>query len=767
MDRHVVNSTLSTLVKREHLRKTSVVGVKGDRHDIYYFPTFTLESPEMVEFLDKTLNKKEVIPHWDKFDRANDIVIDELSQRIGDVGQPDQSQGGAKGGEGISANGRRGGGAFPGPGDDPATVKDYFRRQSIVVGASYGARYGPYSRARQLHKWLASITYSGESSPLIAHKDDDGFVLTHDTFVSAMPLVIFTSIVPLPIESDELRQFLDDPSHLSLPLSLVPSNILSVLRPSLNKRKQAVWNTISTLMKFKLLSPLVEASGPSRSQRSFVTPVQAQSATHWRFNTTVPVYSFAQDEAPLVSLANLDSVDAVRQYWTSLQRYATILIDPLPMEEPAKLEGSGYPLKFDGIGAFVKRLRLKSKWKDGYHFLPDQRKFLTNLVTTDPNLVNSNQDRSNEIEVWADALFAPVNVVVEYLQSVESKARQTVEAELNPSRRKKKRRVTKSQGGGGGGGGVGDDEWEEVEEGGVSADAAATALHRKVQEIAAQRERDWTTIVDKFRADHQQPPLDPNILGYLQRRFLDPRRQIDAVQLLFELRQLLPEPPPLAAEDETLRSVVPHNLRRLARQAKDPYNIAQQPNIRKRVRSQVTKSRPTTTTTTAPRSSASAGGGGGASGRPSMIGARSSPQPIEYGTQDEFLSQPAIPRPDTESGRRVRNFYTSEQDELLLDAVAVLKARMKKLSTRIQYGVLERLFKGHKASVLRSRSMVLLKKPEEQIYHDRLVEAWLKVYEQRKDTDENLQDPNEGSMTDFDIASFIRCLRQHVNKRAM
>jgi len=416
MDRHVVNSTLSTLVKREHLRKTSVVGVKGDRHDIYYFPTFTLESPEMVEFLDKTLNKKEVIPHWDKFDRANDIVIDELSQRIGDVGQPVQSQGGAKGGEGISANGRRGGGALPGPGDDPATVKDYFRRQSIVVGASYGARYGPYSRARQLHKWLARITYSGESSPLIAHKDDDGFVLTHDTFVSAMPLVIFTSIVPLPIESDELRQFLDDPSHLSLPLSLVPSNILSVLRPSLNKRKQAVWNTISTLMKFKLLSPLVEASGPSRSQRSFVTPVQAQSATHWRFNTTVPVYSFAQDEAPLVSLANLDSVDAVRQYWTSLQRYATILIDPLPMEEPAKLEGSGYPLKFDGIGAFVKRLRLKSKWKDGYHFLPDQRKFLTNLVTTDPNLVNSNQDRSNEIEVWADALFAPVNVVVEYLQ---------------------------------------------------------------------------------------------------------------------------------------------------------------------------------------------------------------------------------------------------------------------------------------------------------------------------------------------------------------
>jgi transcription factor C subunit 3 len=104
----------------------------------------------------------------------------------------------------------------------------------------------------------------------------------------------------------------------------------------------------------------------------------------------------------------------------------------------------------------------------------------------------------------------------------------------------------------------------------------------------------------------------------------------------------------------------------------------------------------------------------------------------------------------------------------LLDAVAVLKARVKTIDSRISYGVLERLFKGHKSSVLRSRSLVLLKKPEESAYHDRLVECWLKVYDERKKAgDENLDDPNDKSMTDFDIASFIRCLRQNVDKRAL
>ncbi|GAA5970358.1 hypothetical protein JCM3765_000362 [Sporobolomyces pararoseus] len=756
MDRHVVNSTLSTLVKREQLKKTSVIGAKGERHDLYYSPSIELDSPEMKSFLDQTINNKKEVAHWDKFDRAEDIIIDELSQDIGNSNQNGGRAGGGGGEQGTLPFGRS---DFPQPQDGPTEVRDYFRRQPIVVGASYGARYGAFSRARQLHKWLASFLFSDQPpQELLAHQDDQGFVLTHETFVAAMPLIIFTSIVPLPIESDELRQFLAEPNNLFLPLRQVPPNILSIVRPSLNKRKQAVWKTISTLMSFRLLSPLVESipsTGSSRNSKMFATPVQAQSATHWRFNKTVPVYAFALDDAPLISLATLDSLESVSKYWTTLQKLATTIVNPLPVEEdPSKLRDSDFSLKFDCVSALLKRLRLKSKWKDAYHLIPDQRKFLLSLVQVDPNLVNSSQDRSKDLETWADALYAPVSTVVDFLQLAERRARQTVEAELNS--KSKKRRIRKSEPGasGEGVGGREDDEWEEIED--EEKDAAASALHRKVQELAAQRQRDWTTIVDKFKLEHQQPSLDPDILSYLQRRFIDPRRQIDAVQLLFELRQLLPEPI-LAPGDELLRTVVPRNLRQLARQAKDPYAVSKQPNIRKRVRAAATSQ----SRAVVPRPTPA---------RPSVIPSatsRRSPEPIEYGDQNEFLSQPAAPRPGPESGRRVRNFYTSEQDELLLDAVAILKARMKTINSRISYGVLERLFKGHKSSVLRSRSIVLLRKPEEQAYHDRLVEAWINIYNELRDTDENLKDPNFNSMTDFDIASFIRCLRSNVDKRAL
>ena len=756
MDRHVVTSTLGTLAKREQLRKTTTMGVKGDRHDIYYLPSIALDSPEMTSFLDKTL-QKEKTAHWDRLDRAQDIVIDEAVE----VG----AEGGVTGGGGIAGTQSSSTTitGLPKPEDDFSEVKDFFRRQPGVVGASYGARHGAFSRARQLHKWLASFIFSSSDDRYLAHQDSDGYVLTHATFVSAMPLAVFKRIVPLPIESDELKSFLDDSNNDSLPLHLVPPNIHSMLRPSLNKRKQAVWNTLTTLMTLNLLTPLV-SSGIERTKQSFIVPNRPQAATHWRFNTTVPIYAFAEEETPLVTISHLENMTSVSEFWSTLQQFSTVISElPRPMDD-ATLAQSGFPLQFEGFKSFLTKLRIKTKWKDSYHLIPDQRNYLSRLARADPGLVDPSIDRSEDLETLADALYAPVDVVVDYLHAAARKARKAAESELNAERRKKRRRVRKSDKGDGDEGDGEEAEWEDIEEEEnqqASSTEAATALHRKVRELAAQRERDWTTLFDKFLDQHEQPKLDQDIVDYLHRRFIDPRKQIDAPQLLFELRQLLPEPSTQDGDD-LLKTIVPQNLRRRARQAKDPYAISRQPTIRKRVRAQKSKGG----SDSSPRSRGAAAATPSSS-QPSYL-RKETPQPIEHGDQNEFLSQPAAPRPPMESGKRVRNYYSSEQDELLLDAVAILKARVKTIDSRISYGVLERLFKGHKASTLRSRSIVLLKKPEEQAYHDRLVDAWLETYAQRKEEeDENLRDPNEKSMTDFDIASFIRCLRQHVDKRAL
>ncbi|GAA5943039.1 uncharacterized protein JCM15063_006281 [Sporobolomyces koalae] len=738
MDRLVIQSALGTLVKRDQLRKTSVVGPKGNRHDIYYLPSIKLDDPAMIAFLDKTVNKQKPAHIWTRLNRAENIVLDDLSQDNGGTGTTIEGQGGLEPSQvEITAS------QMPQPHmQDIEEIKDYFRLQPTVIGASYGCRYGMFSRARQLHKWLASFVFSNPSSEYLARSTTEGAILTHATLVAAMPLVVFTSIVPLPFESDELREYLKDPANLFKPLSAIPPRIHAIIRPSFNKRKQAVWDTISTLITLKLLVPLCESAGDR--DKPFVEPVRAKAATHWRLNSTVPVYAFVEAQVPLVAVAHLDSMDSVTEFWANLQRSSTVAAS-LPDQDrpdPSSLAAEyRFPERFEGNKAFMLRVRLKSKWEDGYHLGPDQRTFLSELVRLDPDLVDGQNDRMDEIAKYADALLAPVDVVSDYLHMEHKRALFAIEVAMRPKR--PKRRKVNDQG---------DEEveWEDVEQEGANvADQdranAQSALHRKVQELAAQRRRDWKTIVDKFIAEHESPKLDSDVLAYLERRFLDPRKQIDAVQLLFELRQLLPNPT-VQPGDENLRTTLPLILRRRVRHAQDPYAIMREPTIRRRVRAQGAQS-------FLPR-------------RQSTSDQRS-PYSNTYGDQNEFLSVPAVPRPDAEIGKRVRNYYTHEQDDLLLDAVAVLKARARRLDTRISYKALEHLFKGHKGGILRSRSLVLLKKPEEQAYFDRLVDAWLEVYEQRKDSDENLEDENPDSMSEFDLAAFVRCLRQNVDKRAV
>lgn len=737
MDRHVVTSTLSTLVKREQLRKTSILGSKGDRHDIYYNPTIALDGPEMVSFLDRVLNKKATGARA-TLSRADEFVVDGLDHGTAVTTSVDVAHG-PDGGGSVRPDGEL---DFPQPGDDPLDVKDYFRQQLNVIGASNGAIHGPPARARRLHKWLASLVFSSEPSDLLAGSDDAGHILTHDTFVSAMPLAIFTAIVPLPVESDELRQFLEDPNNHSIPLRDVPPSIRSIIRPNLNKRKEAVWKTISTLMLLKLVTPLVETAESMLGRtKSFVTPPLPWSATHWRFNQNVPVYAYAQDPPPLASIATLDSFDAVSQFWKATQELSIGQIGSIPPADPVELAQSGFPLHFTSSAAFLKRLQSKSRWSDCYYLLPDQRRFLGNLVRSDPDLVHSEEERSRELEVWADAVYAPRDAMVDFMRSIERKARRRVESEmLAAMSRNKRRRVRETDGITGDYQGRGQEEWEDVGFDEASFDAAASALHRKVQEVAAQRARDWTTIVDRFRNEHKQAVFDANILSYLQRRFIDPRRQIDAVQLMYELRHLLPEPAH-APGDEGLRTVVPLSLRRQALQARDPYAILRQPTIRKRIRSQPSKALRLSST---------------ASRSPSRTDGREE--------QSEFSSQRAGLGLRS---KRPRSLFTPEQDELIRDGLAILKARAQTLNSRLVFAALEQLLPDHAIETLRRRSITLVRKTEELEYHDRLVDAWLNVYRQRKESDEDLDDPNWMSMSEFDIASFVRCLRQHVDKRAV
>ncbi|BGP19943.1 hypothetical protein JCM10213v2_008074 [Rhodosporidiobolus nylandii] len=734
MDRTVLISVLETTVKRGALRKTVGTDQAGRRREIYYLPSVDLASEQMAAFL-TNIPMSGVNQSRFGLPQAKELVVD---VDTGDAGEPSRRWTAVR--------------EPPAPSEAVETVKEFFREEPGVLGRSHGVKHGLYARAQVLHKWLASFLFAQpDPSSIISLRDAAGTVISQTALLNSMPLGVFAQIVPLAVESDKLDDFLGQPQNLELPMSALPSEIDQLVKPRSSKRKAALWKVLDSLCGNRLLERLVPGEEPG----TFVAPIRSAEVTHWRLTAAAPIYAVREKGEPLVAVHDLPDSNAVADFWRELQLFANANDKKKHQDAREPLEHDAFPPSFVGARVFKRDLCQPGRWRDSYKLSDSQRAFLVSLLKHDEELLG--KDRADDLATWADALFAPLEVVKTYLWHY-----QTLPLQRKLKQQRKRRKTN---------GDEGDEDAEEEWEADAEEDLDPQAkLQRKLKGAAEQRERDWTTIVERFRTDHDQPDLDTGIVDYLHRRFVDPRRQIDAKQLDFELRRLLPPPEdaaaavgqdavgpsaaglaapaPAPADQQGLKTVVPIALIRKARLAKDPYAVSRQPNIRKRVRAVKTKN-------IVRRAPASPG---------STPAHKPDPKPFVTGDQSEFLSVPLPPRPQLAQGQRLRNFYSPEQEDLLLDAVVVLKARSKLLQQRIAYKALEQLFKGHEGNKLGTHAKRLLIKPDEAAYEERLVAAWTKLYLEKKD---ELDDPNPTSMTQFDLASFVRCLRNNVDKRAI
>ena len=749
MDRTVLRQAFEACVDRELLRKTSVVGLKGQRHDIYYLPSVAPDSPELSQYLRDIASATR---SYVRSAHANDIVLDEAF----DVDDGD-----------VQANSMV---VDPLPADGPAAVREFFSQQPLVVGRRYGVRQGLAARARQMHKWLASWLFRhADDSQLVARRDDAGIVVAQRTLLDQMPIGVYVRLVPLPFESEALDAFLAEPDNCQLSMAAAPADIIGIIRPHQPKRKAAMWKNFESLLHLRLLAPLI----PHRSDpHDFEPSSRPKLATHWRFETTVPLYALGGDRA-LVDVCDLDSNEAVGEYWSALQAACMRSTRHNAQREP--IEDERFPDKCTWIGQHVLRRDFKKdRWRDTYQLGDRQRTFLVRLVQHDLGLATDAEHRADDLAKWADALYAPVDAVKEYLFSAHGKILDDLEAALPKPRRSRKKKVKVAEDEGG------DDEDDEAAEAARKLNAA-TALHRKVQEASGQRERDWVGILERFRAEHNQPDLHAATVDWLHRAFLDPRRQIDAKHLDNELRRLLPAPgnataaaagaapppPPPPPVDPSFKSVVPLALQKKALAAKHPYAVSTNlPTLTKRLPR--LKPKPQVRGRTQALARAQAAVAGEDEGDEPECAEAAAPQAetVDSGTQDEFLDVPVPPRPKLGQGRRLtRNFYTAEQDELILDAFAVLRARGQYLGARVNYRIFEDFFQGNKGSAIKQRALAVLAKPGMRNYFDRLVAEYLDLYvAEGRNT---IRDPLPNSMTAFDLAGCVRFLREKVNKAQM
>lgn len=624
-------------------------------------------------------------------------------------------------------------------GDDPSlsdtneAIQNFFMRDYRVLGAKYGCLYGRFARARELHRFLIGIVAANPAGSEHVFSKGPGLpgvptIIEDDVMKSTMPLYVFLRILPIPEWSPEFDAFIADPVNTSTPIRDLPPWVLQIVNPTNIQRRRAMVVVIQSLMDLSLLRPLLELpAAPGATNKSFGAPAHQRyvNATHWLLSPSAPIYAVADPAQELIAVAPLNTPEEVEAYWVDL---ADACLKPSNRNDPGQrpgIQSSEFPSTFAGSKAFAANLSSTTKWYEGYMLLEPQRTFLTKVFATKGFSIN--EANPDQLRVLASNLLAPVDVVVKYLQQLEGFRLDPTARPLVRRRNKMTLRVRRQA--------------KSVPVGKPIITAARDALRTKAGEAVAQRHRDWQAAIDRFSSQHPGFVLEPRISEYLQKRFCASNRaqQISLRDVECELTLLLLNSQD-GETDLSYRSIVPTAIHHAAALASDPFALPRAPVVRKRPPKE-------------------------------RIAPRAPPPPKApfepSGTQIEFLSAAPRPVPVLMKGQRMpRNFFSDEQNELLLDATAIVKARAEAGKGRMAYGSLEQLFEGIPSSKLRQFSIRLVQRDEDPAYVERLKDAWAVVWEKKRTTGE-LPDPDPTSMTEFDLPAFVRCLRANIDKQAL
>lgn len=767
MDFKVATAAINGLVERG-LARTTVVSTPGGRVDVLSLAAIPLDDERITNFI-SNLTRTHTSRRFKKPDlpTAGDLTLDESvgPKELGLLDEPSAE-------------------------DTSEVVRGYFKRIPGVLGAQYGVLYGRVARARHLHQWLVNWVATTEVGGDLISKEP--IVFTHSTFTASLPLGDYLRIVTVPVDNDEFAEFVADKDNLATPLASLPRRILAILKPTSSQRLKALWPTVDTLEQLGLLNPLVESLSAygEAVERTYEPPTRAGTSTHWQLNTKAPVYAFAKKTRPLIAVMEVGTSDEVTAFWEKMHEEAF----PGNVARAAHLEeeeAEGYALAYPGKTSFAATIMTSTtKWHADYMLLLSQRRYLSKRIGKDKTIAEDEE----VIEVISRDTLAPKHAVLRYLGHLTKldELRQAKKAKKASRRAKKRRKVARDKGEvvEGDEEDEEDDEWEDEPEAlfkkpRVPHGATKSKKKRQPIDAAGQRELAFTAIVDRFKAEHGQPDLPTSILNFLQQRFCYSRRGlIDSTQLQLELLLLLP-----ANDDQTTVSdyvsVVPPNVRRSIAVGDNPYSLPARPLFTSK------RARPSKRVVGPPKvaappvASTSANVDGEdedldedeevapqevpvrPAGAAAALAAEGWWPSVTDNRQNDFLSTPARAPPELKDhGRLPRNYYSAEQDDLLLDAAAILRARCEYTGRRIVWTPMQQLFSDIPAAKIRHHFKRLTNSKQESVYHDRLVEAWGAEWEKKRGSDE-LPDEYPQDLIRFDLAAFVKCLRATVDKRAL
>ena len=360
-----------------------------------------------------------------------------------------------------------------------------------------------------------------------------------------------------------------------------------------------------------------------------------------------------------------------------------------------------FPSQLEKVPARVHILTQAAKWSALYHLHPTQREYLQQIIQTLDGDDEVLDD--TKLDELADDMRAPRDVVQHYLEARKLAA--------NAERREQPLRP------------------------------------RKRLTAVEQRGKDFDAIVSNWRRNNDMVEVENvDALHWLKEKFVDNSGNFDVAKLEAELTFLV-----AAQQGDRSDKTLAHKpltpqwiLEPFIKDPDAPRDTTKKPARRGGPGKKAPASGPTSMSTGVTVVAAPP--------------APPPPPPIEY--DEETLNELLVA--DDPASNRKRKHFTPEMDELLLDFITVMRVRTQRMGRiRTNWGSLSQLFPGQLVSNLRVHATRVMDRTGMAAYLAQMQRMWDETVESLGTA---LPDPNPKSLEDFPVKTYIKVLRERVDK---
>jgi hypothetical protein len=613
-----------------------------------------------------------------------------------------------------------------------------FLEDPLTLRQMAGYLLGRARRAQELHLFTLNHILSPNPSDHVISIEKR--IISVKYWFTDFPLGSFCAVVPLRRYIPCIERAQTDPGLLSQPLITLDAEVYNGLEVRSHKSKERLLELLEILVNIKFVTPLVEvesenaevvveprASHPTMFN-TFIPPILkvGKLPKYWRFNRIAPqfLYALASDgEPPFQRDAPLNTMDEAVNFWNFLRlqpdRQAVQSLVDLQSQDTRSVTGD-YNCSH-GVIATLISLR---GWRSKYVLSQVQIAYLRSIVDWKTGHTPLNDDTPGRLLEACHLTCAPETVVCEYLaylhdRALAQKAAQQRRRRENGARRK------------------------------ISQEAEMRmALANKTARHLQTLEGQW---LDLLKETYPEPLTDNDMIKLLplRGRFVTNIGPFDKEKLIRLIKISL-----ASDRTDTADKTTPASSELPAPNLDEVFSR-----------------------TIAPVSNATLPG----SGRPVL------PPIVEHQNDQEVAALVAsmgqvthhvTTKPNKKSQkckeapaaaspvRRKRFNWRPEYDELLLDAVAVIRARSRHRKRSMEWAPVTQVFPTIHQNSCRLRYNHLQGTAGSALYMERLTDAWYHLWQANLGSD-YLPDKDPNALCGCDLVKHIEFLRKYIDKHAM